>query len=303
MDKDYLLNKWLNGELSEEEMNEFQALEEYPDYKDIVDNAQLFRASEFSKVPDFETFRKRMHDSTTPVRKLYRRQWLLRIAGIFVIGFALYYFFLFNPTTSIHTEIAQKITVELPDASTVVLNAQSEIQYSKKGWNRDREVELKGEAYFKVAKGATFDVLTQEGTVSVVGTQFNVRQRGTIFEVSCYEGVVKVTAGGSSELLEAGEYFMLREGKSLLGSNVYQHPQWTRNISEFQRSSFTEVISELERHYSITVTIEDDLGQILFTGGFVHDNLENALRSVTEPMNLAYKISDTNQVSLTKRED
>jgi ferric-dicitrate binding protein FerR (iron transport regulator) len=303
MDKDYLVNKWLNGELSEVEMNEFQALEEYPVYKDIVDNAKFFKASEFSEVPDFDSFRKRLQKSTNSELKLYRRQWLLRIASIFVIGFALYYFFLFNPTTEIRSEIAQKITIELPDASTVVLNAQSEIRYSKKDWNRNREVKLAGEAYFKVAKGATFDVLTTEGTVSVVGTQFNVRQRGAIFEVRCYEGVVKVTTHGTSELLEAGDSFILQDGKPLLGSNVYQHPQWTRDISEFQRSKFIDVIAELERQYSIRVTIEDDLGKILFTGGFVHDNLENALRSITEPMNLEYKITDINQVSLTKRED
>ena len=34
----------------------------------------------------------------------------------------------------------------------------------------------------------------------------------------------------------------------------------------------------------------------LFSGGFVHNNLENALMSITEPMNLTFEISSPNQV-------
>ena len=44
-------------------------------------------------------------------------------------------------------------------------------------WKNERSVNLDGEGFFKVAKGSKFDVETSAGTVSVVGTQFNVKNR------------------------------------------------------------------------------------------------------------------------------
>jgi hypothetical protein len=35
---------------------------------------------------------------------------------------------------------------------------------------------------------------------------------------------------------------------------------------------------------------------LLFTGGFMHDNIENALLSITQPMELNYKTNVSNDV-------
>jgi hypothetical protein len=34
----------------------------------------------------------------------------------------------------------------------------------------------------------------------------------------------------------------------------------------------------------------------LFTGSFVHNNLENALKAVTQPMNMTYELNPSNLV-------
>jgi Fe2+-dicitrate sensor, membrane component len=65
----------------------------------------------------------------------------------------------------------------------VNLNSSSQLSYSKNKWDSKREVTLNGEAFFKVSKGSTFDVITLNGKVSVLGTQFNVKQRENYFEV------------------------------------------------------------------------------------------------------------------------
>ena len=54
MDKEYLLKKWLNGTLSEEETTAFQELDDYALHKSIVEDAALFRASGFSTASDFK---------------------------------------------------------------------------------------------------------------------------------------------------------------------------------------------------------------------------------------------------------
>lgn len=298
MDKEYLIQKWLTDELSEQEMKAFKQLEEYPELTGIVVNAQYFKASEFSTVDDFKTFSERLEKNTVPVRKLNWVKPFLRIASVFVVGLALSYFFLFNRDVEIQTLAGEKTTIELPDASTVVVNALSEISYSKDKWKDERKVQLEGEAFFKVAKGAKFDVVTSEGIVSVVGTQFNVKQRGEYFEVKCFEGIVKVTSQNTSELLKAGDSYRFSNGTALLGKTVYQNPQWTKNVSSFERVSLTEVIAELERQYNVKVRMENVDADRLFTGGFVHDSLENALKSISEPLNLGYSIESTNTVRI-----
>ncbi len=303
MDQNSLLEKWLNDTLSDTEMEAFQELDDYPFYKDIVEDASRFKASSFSAVADFDALRKRLPKKSPPVRKLSSRPWLLRIASVFVIGFALYYFFLFRTDVRVETLVGQKTTIELPDASVVVLNALSEIEYSKKGWVNNRSLNLIGEAFFDVNKGATFDVITPSGTVTVIGTEFNVKQRGTGFEVACYEGIVRVTSGQYSKELRAGDRLRLSDGKLYVGKTTYHGPQWTSNISDFQQIPFLEVIEELERQYHIKVILKEVPKETLFTGGFVHDHLENAMQSIAEPMDLDFEITDNNEVTLIKREN
>ncbi|WP_273565820.1 FecR family protein [Maribacter halichondriae] len=298
MDKEYLIQKWLTDALSEQEMEAFKQLDDYPELTGIIENASYFKASGFSTVDDFETFSTRLEKDTAPVRKLNWIKPFLRIASVFVIGLALSYFFLFNRDVEINTLAGEKTTIELPDASTVVVNALSKISYSKSNWDDKREVELRGEAFFKVAKGAKFDVVTSEGTVSVVGTQFNVKQRGSYFEVECFEGIVKVTSPNATEQITAGDRFRFSNGKASLEKTTYQNPQWTRNVSSFERVPLSEVISELERQYNIKVQMVNISTDQLFTGGFVHDSLENALKSISEPLDLEYRIENGNSVSI-----
>jgi len=298
MNKENLVKKWLADELTDAEREAFEQLDDFQLHKDILDNAAYFKSSGFSQLDDFETFSKRLDEIAKPVRKMTWVKPFLRIASVFVIGFSLYYFFLFNNVVEIQTLASEKATIELPDASKVIVNAMSEVRYSKGKWQQKRELELQGEAFFDVAKGSKFSVITSEGTVSVLGTQFNVKQRGSYFEVECFEGTVKVTSQNTSEQLKAGDRYRFSNGQVSLGNTLYQQPQWTKNVSSFDRIPIFEVIAELERQYNIEVEMDEVQTARLFTGGFVHDNLENALKSITEPLDLDFTIEAKNHVRM-----
>ena len=301
MDKDYLIEKWLKDDLTGEERKAFEALEDYDLNTAIIDNAKHFKASHFSEAVDYETFKKRLptKKSNSPVR------WMtpfMRIAAVLVVGLGLYFLFFSNNVNTISTLASEKTTIELPDNSEVILNALSTLSYSETKWNSKREVSLEGEAFFKVAKGKVFDVLTEDGVVTVVGTQFNVKQRDNYFEVKCYEGIVRVTAGETVKELTVGDSFRLMNGASSFFETSYLQPQWTKNVSSFKAVPFSEVIAELERQYNVTVVISNAGFNPEFTGGFVHDNLENALKSIAQPLELTYTIESNNTVRLEKRE-
>jgi len=63
----------------------------------------------------------------------------------------------------------------------VVLNSKSTISFNKTDWKNNRQLTLDGEAYFKVEKGSTFTVNTNNGSVTVLGTQFNVNSTRRFF--------------------------------------------------------------------------------------------------------------------------
>jgi len=299
MDENYLIEKWLKDELTSAEMDAFKKLEDYPVYTNIVETSKNFKASNFSTVDSYENFKIRISEQK-PVKKLHWFKPLLKVAAVFVVGISLYFSLFYNPITQIQTASTEQKTIELPDASTVTLNALTEISYSKSKWDDDREVSLNGEAFFKVAKGSVFEVITSEGSVTVMGTQFNVKQRDGYFEVKCFEGIVRVTSNNNSKKLLAGDTFRIYDSQLSFDTTSFQEPQWINNISSFKGIPLKEVLAELERQYNIEIVYDSLNLNRLFTGGFINNNLENALKSITVPMDISFKMEASNRVRLSK---
>ncbi|GAA3598579.1 FecR family protein [Flavivirga amylovorans] len=303
MEKDYLLEKWLKDDLTDAEKEAFSQLDDAQFNQYIIDAAQYFKVSAFSEVDTFQDFKKRYNSYKTPVKKLQWLYPLLKVASVIVIGLGIYFSFFFNKLTYIETVASEKTTIELPDHSKVELNALTKVRFNAENWNEKRALELEGEAFFKVAKGSVFDVKTDAGTVTVVGTQFNVKQRKHYFEVKCFEGIVKVTSDTITRQLHAGDVFQILYGKFSETKTKVSSPKWTHNISNFEAVLFKEILAELERQYNIEVIYKGIDADRLFTGGFTHDKLENALISITQPMNLTFELRSSNLVIIHGKEN
>ncbi|TGV02718.1 FecR family protein [Flavivirga rizhaonensis] len=303
MDKDYLLEKWLKGDLTDAEKEAFSKLDDAQFNQYIIDAAQHFKVSNFSEVDSFQDFKQRYNLHRTPVKKLSWLHPLLKIACVIVVSLGIYFTFFFNRLTHFETMASEKTTIELPDHSKVELNALTEVWFNAENWNKKRALELEGEAFFKVATGSVFDVKTHDGIVTVVGTQFNVKQRDHYFEVKCFEGIVKVTSDTITRQLYAGDVFRILHGTFSETKTTVPSPKWTHNISNFEAVPFKEILAELERQYNIEVTFKGIDANRLFTGGFVHDKLENALISITQPMNLTFELRSSNLVIIHGKEN
>lgn len=295
MDKEQLVIKWLNNDLTEEESKAFNALEDADLYKEIIEEAQRFNGNSHAKVESFDSLDEKL------VSKSYNSiNWVKvvsSVAAIFIVGFALFTFLNKDKISSFQTTLAQNEVITLPDNSIVNLNELSELQYNNSKWDTNRSLDLNGEAFFDVEKGKRFDVNTPFGTVSVLGTEFNVLSRDSIFKVSCYEGLVQVAFDDENVKLPAGTEFILSSGKGSKSKITIAEPHWLKNMSVFENASFEDVIIELEKQYNIKVQYPSDFN-IKFTGAFEHNNLENALKSISKPFNLTY-IIDTNKVIIT----
>ena len=291
-----LIKKWLNGSLTNEEQKQFDALDEALLNSYIIDAASEFKASQFLEYSNFESFKSKYQETKNASKQNNWFNPFLKIASVIVITLGVYFTFFSSNTTAVETLSGERMVVELPDQSTVELNAASEIEYSAKDWKKRREVKLYGEAFFSVAKGKTFRVVTKDGVVVVVGTKFNVKQRDDYFEVRCFEGIVKVTSNALVKELQAGAVFKILNGKFTEMTTLSAKPTWLDNMSTFEAIPFKEVLAEMERQYQIEITTKHVDGNRLFTGAFAHDNLKNALIAITQPMNMTYELSSSKLV-------
>jgi ferric-dicitrate binding protein FerR (iron transport regulator) len=131
--------------------------------------------------------------------------YLLRIAAIMILTAGLsagFYKIIVNQhsdSTEKYTNYTaenQKRQIILPDGSTVVLNAGSELSYAKGFGSSSRDVNLKGEAYFNVIPGLKlpFRVFSGGSVVQVTGTSFSVYQVDGEVHVSVITGKVMLSS-------------------------------------------------------------------------------------------------------------
>ena len=301
MDKEYLIKKWLGNNLSEKETETFEALEDANLYKEIIEEAKQFDGAVNAKVVSFDTLERRLEPKKATSLKW--SQLTLKIAAVFVVGLAVFTLLYQDNIKTFNTAYAQNETITLPDHSIVKLNALSQLEYNASNWDKERTLELKGEAFFDVEKGKRFDVHTEFGKVSVLGTEFDVLSRDSIFKVACYEGIVQVVYGSETIKLPAGTQFVLKSGRGKKSDIVIAEPYWLKNMSVFKNASIDDVFKEIEKQYNITILKAFDENSLLFTGAFEHNNLENALKSVTQPLNLTYEITTTKKVTIRNAEN
>lgn len=299
MEEEEYIKKWIEGSLSEEERKFFAETETYRSYQKLSDSLMAFKAPDFPIDDEWSKVyaQRPAHGKTVA---LHWSKSIYRIAAVLLILFGLYYIFFHESVKTYRTAIAENKEFRLPDSSSVVLNAQSLLSFVEKSWNNKREVNLDGEAFFSVTHGSRFDVLTPAGTISVLGTQFNVKNRPGYFEVICYEGRVEVESAGEIIQLPPHHMFRTLNGKISTSDNLSEHsPSWIHDESLFLSVPFYQVVREFERQYDVKITFENvDLNK-LFSGRFVNSNMNMALQSITIPLNLRYQIEKDQKIVLS----
>lgn len=292
MEKEEYIRKWLQGTLDPEEQAIFEGTEEYKALKKLSDSLMSFKAPDYDVEAAYDGLKSRRSMKKGKVINMNLMTPFLRAAAVLIAVAGIYFFFLHDARTVINTLAAEKRELTLPDSSFVALNALSRLSFHEKKWKEERRVELEGEAYFEVAKGSRFDVLTSAGTISVLGTAFNVVNRKDYFEVICYEGSVKVETADEMVKLNPKQIFQVIDGERAKDDNILPGnvPDWRRAESSFVSVPFRHVLQEFERQYDVTISTKNVDTAQLFTGTFTHTDLSLALRSISLPMNLNYEV-------------
>ena len=294
-----LLDKWLSGTLTDAEKQAFEATEDYLAYKDILNGVAQLEPPVFDVEKGLAA--QKIYNRTYKIPKtpkgITRRVWGYCAAAVILvlIGANALWF----KAVNVHTAMGQTQTVTLPDQSVVTLNADSHLSYTKRTFLKNRTLHLKGEAFFKVAKGASFTVHTSTGIISVLGTAFNVYSREKTLETQCFEGKVRVQKGANTVILTAGKGTSSHDNAGLVAFGISNlKPNWLEGKSSFVEVPLSRLIKELERQYDIEIRTEQINLNRVFTGVFTHDNLKAALITSFAPMNITYTFETKSRIVL-----
>lgn len=305
MNREELINKWLDNDLSDVELIELKKLDDYDELKKIVDSARFFADDTSFSFEDIETVLPKSPKKIKTRQISFSNKWL-RVAAVLLIGLGVFFVMNLNSKKSINTSNGETLSLILPDDSSVKLNADSKLAYNESNWNENRTINLIGEALFEVEKGEQFTVQTDLGTVQVLGTKFNVFQREKYFEITCFKGSVSVKVKNEEVILKRGEGVALNSsGKLEKFYSQLQSANWLNGYVKFENKNLLFVVEELERQFDVKFVIDNDsIRSKHFSGTLFFNDLNMALKTLKSSLTIDYKIiKEEGKVILSETKD
>ncbi|MCG8326142.1 MAG: FecR domain-containing protein [Chitinophagales bacterium] len=183
--------------------------------------------------------------------------------------------------------------VILPDGSTVLLRANSELSWKKNAWKKGegRHVWLDGEAYFNVMHLSNspedyFIVHAGEMNVSVLGTSFNLFNRRNEQSVFLEEGSVQLSMNDEAPLiLQPGEVLSTEKGsmpdQARKATTPSFYTSWTQHKWTFDASDLSTIAQQIKDNYGLEVEFEDSMiKNRVVTGTVPANNLDVLLEAL-----------------------
>ncbi len=248
----------------------------------------------------------RMHDKrpTARIIRMGRSRRLTAIAATAVVFLSIPVVAMLY-TKNIRVAPGSQSEIYLPDKTFVRLNAETSLTYKPLYWMIARKVWLEGEAYFDVTKGRKFEVISNNGNTTVMGTSFDIYSREKEYQVTCISGRVRVSdnSGNHETFLGPGQQTSLStEGglKTATRIDTTQTISWIEGRFSFTSVPLKKVIEEIARQYGIKVILRSD-SENIYTGTFKRDSsADYALNVVCRPFDLKAERKSENEYIISK---
>ncbi|MGQ8336251.1 FecR family protein [Sunxiuqinia sp. A32] len=231
-----------------------------------------------------------------------------RVAAVFLIPILLAGIYFYSQQMVSNQSFAEirapkgsRVQFTLPDGSKGYLNSKSVLKYGN-GFNNDRTLYLKGEAYLEVKKDKKhpFTVNTKHTNVIVTGTSFDIcaYEEDDDIMVTLEEGSVQVLNKLTNKIasLSPGYQSLVdsRSGDMQINQvDTKLYTSWKEEILRFDETPFYEVVKKMERWYGVKIIVDD---QLKVSGNYTLTIKTESLRelfqllSITTPMK--YKIEN-----------
>ncbi|WP_316833929.1 FecR family protein [Pedobacter nutrimenti] len=207
-----------------------------------------------------------------------------------------------NTWNTLSTAKGEQYSVGLPDGTKVWLNNVSSLTYPASfASSKERRVQLKGEAYFEVAKDKfhPFVVKTQQQEVTVLGTHFNINSytEDNQTTTTLLEGSVKVSAldGLQSKIIKPGEEVLNADHElQVRPANLKATMAWKEGYFRFNNENLENIMNQVSRWYDVDVVYagnRKELASLTFWGIVSRDkNVSEVLKMIERAEKVKFKI-------------
>jgi transmembrane sensor len=310
--KEYLLNKYINNECTEEEFNEFlEQVKTSSNFEDFDDTMQQHwqeaRTKEPAGQPDWDSMRNNVSLRLWALKKTRARiKYAAIIAVVISITAGFFFYKTSVNTASINylTEYSAPATTKvivLPDGTKVTLNANSTLRYPEKLNGNTREVYLKGEAYFEVVHNVNKPFIIHSGKLrtNVLGTTFTISAYSPAqpMNVTVLTGKVAVKNEESRALaiLTRGQWATALPGEKGFVQGKLAAPEdaiaWIDNKLIFENTDLQYVTMKLSNKYNVQINVKGNkLAHERITGIFQSQSLPDILKALTKLTHSTYTI-------------
>ncbi|MEL6699133.1 MAG: FecR family protein [Bacteroidota bacterium] len=295
---DTFLSRWLNDQLTAEELKAFQASPDYQDYVATAQSLDTFDVGTYDAQAALKTLNQRIEEAknATPVRRL-QPLWYYAAAAAIVLLIVGVWLVRNLDGSNMQEYIAQQAQqVDLPDGTRIDLQAGSTLRYDAGDWENNRKVSLEGEAYFDVAKGKKFDIQLPQGSVRILGTRFHITESPDTLAVVCYEGRVQVHAFGKEAILTAGRGLLAtQDGIPRLDTTSLIQPLWLSDNVNLKNVTLGDALAQLSEIYKVTFEGIYEADMILSNVNFPVNDLQTALAQVLGSAEKAYTLDTSDK--------
>ncbi len=196
--------------------------------------------------------------------------------------------------------------VTLPDGSEVQLNAESTIEFPASFQSGERRVNLRGEAYFKVARNeqSPFIVTSDQLNIKVLGTEFNLKSYSSeTAHVTLVKGKVEVMRPGEEVCdvtLAPGEdaWYDEKGHIQVEQADTYALTQWVNGFFYFHDQPLVKVLCDLGRWYNLGVVFRnrEALHYKVHFSALRNESIDHAIESLNRLRLIKVKVEGNNIV-------
>ncbi len=211
------------------------------------------------------------------------------------------------------TNSGQRLKIRLGDGTEIELNVASRLELSNDFGDRERHVQLDGQAFFNVASDTSrpFVIDARDTKVRVLGTAFDVKAYDDLDRttVAVAEGRVQMQGSQSEEsgvVLTQGQLGELLTGPnkqagisvSVIDPSI--HFGWRSGVLQFVDAPLGDVGRTIGRWYNVDVETSDSVNRLRLDATFDNESLESVMERIGQVLDIVYDL-DGSRLSISAR--